>query len=143
MKKKLRNTDYTKAVEAGNFPTDPRVPLGDIFKNDVGEIINLLFTNIQSVAVITSKKGTERSNHYHLTDWHYLYVLSGSMKYSSRELSEPFNEKHIIVKAGEMVFSPPMKVHRTQFLEDTVLISCAKNVRSYKLHNQDMIKEQF
>lgn len=142
-KKEDLNLEYTKKVEAENYPDSPVVPLGSKFEDERGFIQNLLFTNVQSIAIIKSKAGTVRSNHYHLTDWHYLYVVSGEMEYYERELGDNFTATHTVVKAGGMVFTPPMKVHKTVFTKDTVLVSCAKNVRSYEIHNKDMVKQEF
>ena len=137
------NQGYTAAVEHNFYPANPLVPLGDKFEDERGVIQNLLFTDVKTVSLIVSKKGTERSNHYHKTDWHYLYVLQGEMEYYERELSEQFLGKPIVVKAGQMVFTPPNVVHKTVFTKDTTLLSCAKNVRSYELHEADTVREKF
>lgn len=139
------NLNYINAVESGYFPDDPRVPLSDYFEDERGKIQNLLFMNegVKSVAIITSKAGTERSNHWHRTDWHFLYVLSGEMTYYERHLDINLPQIVLTVKEGEMVFTPPRRVHKTFFTKDTVLLSCAKNVRSYKKHEQDMVTEIF
>lgn len=138
----VTNKEYTKLVESENYPHSVIVPIDDIFKDDRGEIINLLFTPINSVAIITSKAGTVRSNHYHKSDFHYLYVLSGKMEYYERDLEE-INHKMVAVGPGEMVFTPPNKVHKTVFLEDTVLLSCAKNIRDHQHHEEDVIRLEF
>lgn len=55
---------------------------------------------IGGVQRITSKAGTTRSNHYHKTDWHILYVVSGEMHLWEKEV-----QKHRIspamLRAGE------------------------------------------
>lgn len=140
----MKNKEYTAAVENGFYPEDQVVPIDDFFKDERGEIKNLLFTPINSVAIINSKAGTVRSNHYHLSDFHYLYVISGSMEYYERDIGQSSDEiKPIIVKTGQMVFTPPHKVHKTVFLEDTVLLSCAKNVRDNEHHEQDVVRIEF
>jgi len=137
--------DYIAAVEREDYPANRKVPLPEKFKDDRGVIDNLLFlqNGVKSIAIINSVKGSVRSNHYHLTDWHFLYVISGKMKYSERDRDPNSPHKHLIIHAGEMVFTPPLKVHKVEFLEDTVLLSCAKNVRSYQEHEKDMVPEKF
>ena len=49
-------------------------------------------------------------------------------------------KKDFIVKAGEMVFTPPMKLHRTVFLEDCVMISFSKRNRDHNSHEEDVIR---
>lgn len=119
-----------------------KTKIDDIFINDKGKIINILFKPVQSVALIESKAGSIRSNHYHKSDVHWLYVVSGSMKYYERDL-DGSNKLEFIVNTGEMVFSDSMKVHKTEFLEDTVLISMAKNIRDHEHHEEDVVREEY
>lgn len=138
----MNNKEYSNAVDSGQFPTDPSVPLADRFTDDRGFIQNILHSPINSVAIIESKAGSVRSNHYHKTDSHYLYVLSGKVEYSERHI----NGSNVIVKTygpGEMFFTGPQKVHKVMFLEDTVLLSLAKNVRDHEHHEQDVVRMEF
>lgn len=110
------------------------------FIDDRGEILNILEgVEIKGVSIIHSKAGSVRSNHYHENDWHYLYVISGSMKYFERDLEASYGTIDIIYK-GQIVFSPPMKVHKTVFLEDTVLLCLSKEAKNA---NHDMIKMEY
>jgi quercetin dioxygenase-like cupin family protein len=138
----MNNREVTKAIDAGYFPLSANVPLDKPFVDDRGIIQNLLLTPINSVAIITSKAGSIRSNHYHKTDWHYLYVISGSLKYYERDVDGPSQEP-IVVKAGQMIFTPPMAIHKTEFLEDTVMMSFAKNIRDHEHHEQDLVREEY
>lgn len=105
-----------------------------------GEIINILQgKNIRGVSLIFSKKGSVRSNHYHEKDWHYLYVISGKMEYLERPVGSD-KGKADVIHAGEIVFSAPMMVHKTVFLEDTWLICLSKEQKD---ENHDCIKEEF
>lgn len=135
---------YVHLVERGDYPTDPRVPLPKGYEDARGVIQNLLLTTVRNVAFVTSKKGTIRSNHYHKEDWHYLYVISGSFNYYERGVED--SGEHIeplLVKAGEMVFTPPLKVHRTDFLEDTVMLSMGKNPQVHTRHEEDVVRTPF
>ena len=51
------------------------------YVDDCGSIQTLINCQIRNVALITSKKGSIRSNHYGKTNWHYMYMLSGSADY--------------------------------------------------------------
>lgn len=140
----MNNQDYTAQVAEGNFPDEYIVPLDAPFKDARGVIQNLLLTPITSVAIITSKVGTVRSNHYHLKNWHYLYVVSGSMDYYERDINESGeNMKPIVVKAGQMVFTGPMKVHKTVFLEDTVMMSFGAGTKDHEHHEEDLVRVEF
>lgn len=134
---------YVELVEKGAFPSDPRVPLPAGFEDARGVIQNLLLSTVRNVALVTSKKGTVRSNHYHKEDWHYLYVISGSFNYFERDLDGSSDVEPLLVKAGEMVFTAPLRVHRTDFLEDTVMLSMGKNPQDHTRHEEDVVRVPF
>lgn len=140
----MDNKKYAELVEAGDFPTEVKVPLDSPFEDARGVIQNLLLTPITSTAIITSKAGSVRSNHYHLKNWHYLYIVSGSMEYYERNIDESGKDiKPLIVKAGEMVFTGPNKVHKTVFLEDTVMMSFGAGIKDHQHHEEDLIRVEF
>ncbi len=141
----MNNKEYTTSVEQQKYPDEELVPLDSPFIDDRGFIQNLLNTPINGVAIITSKAGSIRSNHYHKTDWHYLYVLSGSMEYYERPLDpkEDYYGDPVIIKAGQMVFTPPNVIHKTVFLQDTVLLSFSKRNRDHNSHEEDVVREEY
>lgn len=112
-----------------------------VIKDKNGTITNILFQPVEHVAVIESPKGAVRSNHWHKKSWHFLYVLSGRMEYAERKL-DGSDRKVLIVGPGEMVFTGPNLVHRTTFLEDTVMLSLTNNA-SQENHEEDLVKEEF
>lgn len=89
------------------------------FVDERGEI-----RNIKNVAIITSRKGSVRSNHWHKEGFHYLWVTDGRMLYKERDIGGG-NPVEFVVEQGEMVYTPPGKEHRTEFLENTCMISFA------------------
>ena len=139
----MNNREITAAIDKGYYPVDKLVPLDAPFIDVRGVIQNLLLTPLSSVAIITSKAGTVRSNHYHKTDWHYLYIISGSMNYYERDVEGSSDVTPLLITAGQMVFTPPMQVHKTEFLEDTVMISFAKNIRDHEHHEEDLVRVEF
>lgn len=103
-----------------------------------GAIQSLVNFPMKNLSLITSKKGTVRSNHYHVTDWHYMYVLSGSFDYYYRPTGSTDKPKVIRVKAGEMVFTPPQEDHATVFLEDCQLLAMSRNPRDQAAYESDV-----
>jgi|TARA_R110000824_G_scaffold401771_1_gene615932 quercetin dioxygenase-like cupin family protein len=134
---------YVRQVEKSEYPENPRVPLPQNFEDNRGVIQNLLLSTVRNVAIVTSKKGTTRSNHYHKEDWHYLYVISGSFNYYERPVDGLGDNKPLLVKAGELVFTAPMRVHRTDFIEDTVMISMGKNPQEHTRHEEDVVRMEY
>ena len=106
--------------------------------DDRGVIQSLVNFPMKNLSLISSKKGSVRSNHYHLTDWHYMYVLSGSFDYYYRPTNSNDDLKCITVKKGEMIFTPPMEDHATVFLEDCDLLAISRNPRDQEAYEEDV-----
>lgn len=139
----MDNNTYTEMVNNGEYPDDSTVPLDTPFVNENGIIQNLVLKPMTSVAVITSNKGTMRANHYHKTDWHYAYVVSGSILYFERSVGSKEIPEPRLFKAGEMFFTPPMKEHTMVFPEETIFVTMAKNIRSHESHEADLVRVEF
>ncbi len=112
------------------------------FKDERGTITNILQEPCGNVAYITSKRGTVRSNHWHKEDSHWIFVVSGSVQYSQRDLDGK-NVTHEVYTAGERFFTPARVVHRVTFLEDSAIVSMSKNPQTEDHHAADCIPEAF
>lgn len=142
----MNHQEYIELVKAQNYPNDPTVPLPHNFIDERGIIQNLLFANVGSIALITSKKGTKRSNHFHIQGSHFLYVINGSIKYFERNVypvNNSFDNKVNIYNTNQMFFTAPMKVHLCEFLEDTTMISMNIHARETDFDLEDTIKMEF
>lgn len=137
------NERYTGQVERQEWPDSPEVPAGSEFVDDRGAIKNLLFTPITSVATIESKQGSVRANHVHKTDWHYAYVVRGSVLYFEREPGATDVPEPCEFGPGEMFFTPPCREHAMLFPEDSVIMTFAKNVRTHENHEADLERVSF
>lgn len=73
--------------EKASWPKDVIVPLKQPFIDERSEIQPLVDAVMKSCLLITSKQGTVRAKHYHKTDWHYCYVLSGRRAMDSLDLA--------------------------------------------------------
>jgi dTDP-4-dehydrorhamnose 3,5-epimerase-like enzyme len=120
------------------WPSTGLVELDPPHEDDRGSIQSLVNFPMKNISFISSKKGTVRSNHYHLTDWHYMYVLSGSFDYFYRPTNSDEELKCIRVVAGEMVFTPPMEDHATVFSEDCDLLAISRNPRDQEAYEEDV-----
>jgi quercetin dioxygenase-like cupin family protein len=136
----MTNTEYTEMVDRGEWPKEVIVPLDTPFVNSNGVIQNLVLKPMNSVAVIISVKDSIRANHYHKTDWHYSYVVSGSIEYYWRSVGDVNPPKHILVKAGQVFFTPPMTEHAMVFPEATTFITMARNIRTHENHEADVVR---
>ena len=124
--------------EESMWPEPGLVPLDHAHADERGAIQSLVNFPMKNLSLITSKKHTVRSNHYHVTDWHYMFVLSGSFDYYYRPTGTDAPPKVVTIKAGEMIFTPPMEDHATVFLEDSQLIVASRNPRDQAAYEADV-----
>lgn len=107
----------------------------------IARIIDKTKLEIRSVLLITSKANTQRANHYHKKDSHYVYCLSGKFKYSEKDVRHSRSkEKSIIVKSGDLILTPPMHWHSMYFLEDTEFLAFTTETRNQKKYELDTIR---
>lgn len=137
------SSSFTLRGEHELYPSSTLVPLNTPFEDNRGYIQNLLLSPITSVARITSKRGTVRANHYHLTDWHYAFVEAGEILYFERPIDSSTIPDPIKVRPGTMFFTPPNVEHAMLFIEDTVFFTFAKNIRSHESHESDLVRVEF
>jgi hypothetical protein len=137
------SSSCTQQVEQGSYLSSTLVPLNTPFEDNRGCIQNLLLSPITSVARITSRRGTVRANHYHLTDWHYAFVEAGEILYFERPIDSRAIPNPIKVRSGTMFFTPPNVEHAMLFIEDTVFYTFAKNIRSHESHESDLVRVEF
>lgn len=114
------------------------------FEDDRGYITRLVNDDdlkLRAVLYITSKKGTERGNHYHKTDYHYVYCLSGRFKYSEKNMNVSDSKvESVVLKPGDLVLSSPMVAHSMEFLEDTVFLAFTTEPREQSRYESDTVR---
>jgi oxalate decarboxylase/phosphoglucose isomerase-like protein (cupin superfamily) len=127
-----------KLDDEGMWPKTGLVNLDAAHSDNRGSIQSLVNFPVKNISLISSKKGAVRSNHYHLTDWHYMYVLSGSFDYYYRPTNSNEKLQCVRVKAGQLIFTPPMEDHATVFLEDCDLLAMSRNPRDQEAYEEDV-----
>ena len=127
-----------KIDDESMWPKTGLIKLEKPHVDDRGSIQSLVNFPMKNLSLISSKKGSVRSNHYHITDWHYMYVLSGSFDYYYRPTNSDEPLSCVRVVAGEMIFTPPMEDHATVFLEDCNLLAMSRNPRDQLAYEEDV-----
>ena len=130
----------SKLSDDKRFLEDPIVPMTKEFADPRGSILPLADEDMKSAVLITSKAGTIRANHYHKTDWHYCYVVSGSIDYYFRPVGNKQPPKHAKVKKGQIFFTPPLIEHAMCFPEDTVFVCLGRNSRAQEVYEADVVR---
>lgn len=135
-------TESIRNQENVILPKEVIIKLDKPFIDERGEIIPLVDITMNSCVLITSKKGTIRANHYHKTDWHFCYVLKGTIEYYHRSVGRKELPEKIIVKQGQLFFTPPMVEHTMIFKEDTTFLTLGRNSRKQKAYESDLIRTE-
>jgi dTDP-4-dehydrorhamnose 3,5-epimerase-like enzyme len=123
-----------------NWPTGPIISLGKPFRDDRGDIQPLVEGDFNTVQLITSKAGSIRANHYHKTDWHYCYMVYGSMRYHHRPAGSECPPEWLLVTEGQVIFTPPLLEHAMEFLEDSAFLNITRNPRDQEHYESDLVR---
>ena len=108
-------------------------------KDRRGSILSIVDEQVKNVSIINCLPKTIRSNHSHIKDWHYMYVLEGVMEYFFVIKNKIYFMR---IKKGENIFTPPRELHATYFPVKTVLLVSSKNPRDRKTYEKDTIREK-
>jgi dTDP-4-dehydrorhamnose 3,5-epimerase-like enzyme len=124
-----------------DWVAEPIIKLNKPFIDERGKIQNLISLNeLQSVVIIESKKDTIRANHYHKTDWHYCYVMSGSIDYYSRKVDSDNDPVLTKIKSGDLFYTPHLVEHAMHFTKDTVFLTLGGGTRSHDDYESDLVR---
>jgi quercetin dioxygenase-like cupin family protein len=126
--------------ERATWPTDVIVPLEAAHADARGAIQPLVDMDMKSCVLITSRPGSVRANHYHRTDWHFCYVLSGTIEYYHRPVGSTARPAHVTVRAGQLFFTPPMVEHAMVFPEETAFLTLGRNSRAQDVYEADVVR---
>ena len=107
-----------------------------------GHILSIVDHNISNVSLIKCNSNTIRSNHYHKTDSHFMYVLKGQIDYFFKDIDND-NIKYINVKEGQNIFTPPLEIHATYFKVTTEIIVSSVNPRDKITYENDTVRVDF
>ncbi|MBI3999800.1 MAG: WxcM-like domain-containing protein [Candidatus Omnitrophica bacterium] len=104
-----------------------------------GSIVNVLEGRIEHVALITSKKGSIRGNHYHKEDHQYIYLVSGIFESHSVDVRDPSKRQVLYVKPGDLLDTPPFVAHAQKFTKDSVFLALSTRQRESGKYESDTI----
>jgi dTDP-4-dehydrorhamnose 3,5-epimerase-like enzyme len=127
-------------AERSSWPEGVIVALEAAFEDDRGGIQPLVDMDMKSCVLISSRKGTVRANHYHKTDWHFCYVLSGAIDYFHREHGSEKTAEKVEIGPSQLFFTPPMVDHAMVFAEDTVFLTFGRNSRAQEVYEADVVR---
>ncbi|NBP01545.1 MAG: hypothetical protein EBU90_15670 [Proteobacteria bacterium] len=95
--------------------------------------------DLANVQVIWSNKGAVRANHYHITDTHACYLISGELDYYWRAHGESSIHKEKIV-AGQKFTTGPNIDHEMVFTEESIMVVISEHKRDASSYDKDIVK---
>ena len=128
-----------------NWIQNPVLELGDTHTDTRGSIKSLLSfiqPTVGSIVIIDSKKDTIRANHYHKTDWHYCYVLSGQIHYYARAVESKEDPVKTIINTHQLFYTPPLTEHAMYFPGDSSFITFGGGTRRQEDYEADLVRVQ-
>ncbi|MBX4211059.1 hypothetical protein KW783_03765 [Candidatus Parcubacteria bacterium] len=88
--------------------TDARGAIADIFYNQP----------MDHVAIINSKPGVLRGNHYHKETTQHMLITKGSLEYWHKDVGSKEPAKMVVAREGDLVSTPPLEIHALVILKD-------------------------
>ena len=122
-----------------------------LFKNIIrskdkrGGIISIVDHQVSNVSIITCNSNSIRSNHYHLKDFHFMYVLEGKIDYFFKDIDnkKDNNTSYIEVNVGETIFTPNLEIHCTYFPIKSTLIVSSCYPRDQVTYEKDTVRVDY
>ena len=115
-----------------------RVPVEQGFTDDRGTILPLTHDDA-NVQMIWSKAGALRANHYHKTDTHTCYLVTGEMMFYWRNHGEDtIHREHF--KQGDMFKTGPLIDHEMVFETDSIMVVISEHKRDANTYDEDIVK---
>src|SRR5260221_11383866 len=107
----------------------------------ISRIIDQDKHKIRSILYIKRKKGSTGANHFHKKDAHYIFVLSGKVRYGEKDMSKKNSKvEYVALEPWDLVLSKPMIAHTPDFLEDSVILAFTTENRNQAHYEEDTIR---
>lgn len=130
----------TKASSSANAEDKILIDMAKPFVDSRGSIQPLVEGDFKTAQLITSCEGSVRANHYHKSDYHYMYLLTGAFDYYHRPTGSDEEPEVLHLKAGDVVYTPAMVDHAVKFVEDTTFLNFAGRQRDQGSYEDDLVR---
>ena len=124
------------------YKTSKLIKSNRINNDSRGYFNSLLDDNIKNISYLFNKRNTIRSNHYHLKDYHYIFVISGNIHYFYKKINAK-KISYIYVNKGETIFTPPLEIHATFFNRDSSMLVANNLPRKKNVYESDLVRNNF
>ena len=115
-----------------------KLTLEEGFTDNRGKILPIVHDSA-NVQMIWSKKGALRANHYHKTDTHTCFLVSGTIDYYWRNHGETTIHKEQF-GPNDLFKTGPMIDHEMVFTEDSIMVVVSEHQRDANTYDEDIVK---
>ena len=113
----------------------------EFHEDNRGTILDIFYKkNIDHVAVINSKPGALRGNHYHKKSTQHMLITKGSLEYWYKDFDSASKAKHIVLQEGDLVTTPPFEIHALKIIEENEFIVFSEGQRGGKDYEADTFR---
>jgi len=104
-----------------------------------GSIADIMYKEpVDHIAVISSKKGAVRANHYHKETVQWIYLQSGSLEsVTRREGEEPAT---LVMEPGDLICTEAGEHHAMRALEDSLFFVFTRGPRGGEDYESDTFR---
>lgn len=107
--------------------------------NDARGTILPIVEDFANVQMIWSEPGALRANHYHKTDTHTCYLVTGTMMFYWRNHGETTIHKERMV-AGDLFKTGPMIDHEMVFETHSIMVVVSEHKRDAATYDEDIVR---
>ncbi|MAH43813.1 hypothetical protein CL614_08915 [archaeon] len=112
-----------------------------LHSDERGDIVDVFYKeNIHHVAVVRSKKGVRRGDHYHKKTIQYMLITKGSLEYWHRPLDSKEPAQCLLMREGDFIVTPPNEVHALNIIEDNEFVVFTTGERGGQDYESDTIR---
>jgi oxalate decarboxylase/phosphoglucose isomerase-like protein (cupin superfamily) len=104
-----------------------------------GEILSIVDEPVQNVSIISCNPGSLRSNHFHHSDFHFMYILEGEIDYFYKDV-DTGEIQYLKVREGDNIFTPDNEIHATYFPVKTRMVVSSKYPRDQETYEKDTVR---
>tara|TARA_R110002012_G_scaffold289091_1_gene482011 strand:+ start:307 stop:714 length:408 start_codon:yes stop_codon:yes gene_type:complete len=113
----------------------------ELNEDDRGRIVDVFYkNNIDHVAVIDSKKGSIRGNHYHKLSTQHILITKGKLEYWYKPLNSEECANHVLLERGDILSTPPNEIHALKIIEDNQFIVFSEGIRGGMDYESDTFR---
>ena len=108
------------------------------FNDRRGSIKDIFYKKkINHVAIIKSKAGVRRGDHYHKKTTQWMLITKGSLEYWYKKLGSKSKQKKIVLKEGDLVKTPPKEMHALKIVKNNEFFVFTEGKRGGKDYESD------